>query len=75
MPFNYNNNTSYNTDMLDTFNNTMYAIRHSNNKNDAIKTLSNTKINGSNIKLGNQTAHQIYDKYVEYNGHGSGRNR
>lgn len=69
MPLNYNNGSDNNSNLLNTFNDATYAIRHSNNKNDAIRTLSSMKISGTDTTIGNRTAHQIYDKYAEYTGY------
>ena len=50
-------------------------MRHSSNKHDAIRTIQNTQIQGTNTKIGTQYAHALYDRYVEYNGYGCGRHR
>lgn len=73
MPLNYNYDGQYNSNLLGTFNETTQIIRHSTNKNDAIRTLSNVKIKGSSTKIGNKTAHDLYNKYQEYTGHSNRR--
>ena len=70
MPLNYRNDTE---NSINTFNNVVQIVRYSNNKYDAIKSLKDTTINGTDIKIGETCAHQIYNKYVEYNGNCIGR--
>ena len=54
--------------VISTYNSVIDTIRHSTNKNDAIRSLKDTTIEGTNIKIGQKYSHQIYNKYTEYNG-------
>lgn len=70
MPLNshqYTNGT--NTNVTNTFDKVVDTLRHTSNKNDAIRQLKEMKIQGTNYQIGKSYAHQIYNSYVEYNGY------
>ena len=77
MPINYNNyGNGNNPNIIGTYNNVVDTMRYSSNKNDAIRNLKNTTIQGTNVKIGEKYAHSIYNTYSKYNGYsGSGRYR
>ena len=75
MPVNYHHGESNNANIIYTFDQVVNTMRHSSNKHDAIRTIQNTQIQGTNTKIGTQYAHALYDRYVEYNGYECGRHR
>ena len=75
MPLNSKYGEKSYSNVIHTFNDVVNTIRHSTNKYDAIRTLKNTNIKGTNVKIGEQYAHKIYDKYIQYNGLTSSRKR
>ncbi len=52
---------------IKTFNNIIDIIRHSSSRSDVINLISNTKINGTNIKIYRESANKLFDCYTMYN--------
>ncbi len=75
MPINFNYDQNSYSNIISTYNSAIDTMRQASNKNDAIRTLKNTNIKGTNVKIGEEGAHQIYNKYSEYNGYSNGRHR
>ncbi len=75
MPLNSKYGDNNYSNVISTFNDVVTTIRYSNNKNDAIRTLKNTTIKGTDVKIGEQYAHEIYNKYAQYNGNTSARRK
>jgi len=56
-----------NDDNLRTYEQVINTIKHSSNKNDAVRSLSDITISGSECRIGRDYASRMYDTYREYN--------
>ncbi len=75
MPINYSNYGKY-PNTVGTYDKVIDTMRHSSNKNDAIRSLKNITIQNTNVQIGEKYAHSIYDSYSKYHGYsGSSRYR
>jgi len=66
MPKKYTSNNTNDT-YSRTYEDIIGIITNSTNKNDAIKSLSDLEIYGTNVKFDSEGAHKIYDTYKTYN--------
>lgn len=69
MSINDENNDNTYKNIIDACNNTMYSIRYSENKSQALRGISNVNVNKG------KATNSIYNKYIKYNGNQSRRKK